>query len=233
MRVLLTGGAGRLGRHVYRYLKGLGHSVFSYDIADGNDLLDQKKIIRAARDCDLTIHFGGLSHPGMGTFAAYFQVNVWGTIHAYCAAREAYHRLLIVASSGAVYGWDLPGELRPQRSAIDEQTPVMENIAESYSYSKLACEHLLQAACQHDRRLPVFAMRLAPLWNVDQAPAEQFLYSALSPEVVCLVIEHLIEMKLPPEFVALNIADPWRCGGYSIAKAREMGLFSLNVSGGG
>ncbi|MBN2469572.1 MAG: SDR family oxidoreductase [Anaerolineae bacterium] len=225
MKILLTGGAGKLGRHLGRYLVAVGHAVRSYDLASGDDLLDLERLSNAAQDCELTIHFGGLSHPGMGPPEAYLRVNVWGTIHAYWAAREAHHRQFIFASSGAVYGWDLPDGLRPRLLAVDEQTPLMQNVTEPYSYSKLVCENLLQAACQHDPRLPVIALRLAPLWNADQEPAEKYLSSALSPQIVCLVVEQLLGMSPANEYLALNIADPWRSGGYNINKAREMGVF--------
>jgi nucleoside-diphosphate-sugar epimerase len=230
MKVLLTGGAGKLGRYVHRYLAEIGHQVLCYDLANGDDLLDLPRLTSAAQDCELTIHFGGLAHPGMGPLAAYMQVNVWGTLHAYCAARDAHHRQFIFASSGAVYGWDLPDDVRPQLlrprlATVDEQTPLLQSTSEPYSYSKLVCEHLLQAACQHDARLPVIALRLAPLWNADQEPAEKFLYSALSPQIVCLVVEQLIKLPCPDGFTALNIADPWRSGGYSITRARAMGVF--------
>jgi nucleoside-diphosphate-sugar epimerase len=225
MKILLTGGAGKLGRYIFRYLTDIGHQVLSYDLANGDDLLDLDRLSQAAQSCDLTIHFGGLAHPGMGPLSSYMQVNVWGTIHAYWAAKSANHRLFIFASSGAVYGWDLPDDLRPRLLVVDEQTPLMQNTVEPYSYSKLVSENLLQAACQRDTRLPVIALRLAPLWNADQEPSERYLYSALSPQVVCLVVEKLIKLSFPAAFTVLNIADPWRCGGYDIARAREMGVF--------
>jgi nucleoside-diphosphate-sugar epimerase len=225
MKILLTGGAGKLGRQLGQYLADIGHRVVSYDIANGNDLLDLPKLIQAAHGCELTVHFGGLAHPDMGPLEAYIKVNVWGTIHAYWASWDASHQKFIFASSGAVYGWDLPDGLRPHLSEVDEQTPLMQHNSEPYSYSKIVCEHLLQFACQHDARLPVVALRLAPLWNADQNPAEQFLYSALSPQVVCLVVGKLLKIPLASDYIALNIADPWRSGGFNIAKARDMGLF--------
>jgi nucleoside-diphosphate-sugar epimerase len=225
MNILLTGGAGKLGRHIKQYLLNIGHQTVSYDIANGDDLLNLESLAKAAEKCELTIHFGGLSHPGMGPLAVYIQVNIWGTIHAYWAAKEAKHRQFIFASSGAVYGWDLPDGLRPHLSNVDEQTPLMENMNEPYSFSKLMCENLLQAACQREMRLPVIALRLAPLWNADQEPAEKYLYSALSPQIVCLVVEHLIEISFPNTFTSLNIADPWRSGRYNIKKAIDLGVF--------
>jgi nucleoside-diphosphate-sugar epimerase len=225
MKILLTGGAGKLGRQIHRYLAGIGHQVLSYDIATGDDLLDLERLTSAARDCELTVHFGGSSHPGIGTLTSYMQVNVWGTIYAYQAARDADHQKFIFASSGAIYGWDLPEDSRPQRNALDEHTPLIQTLCEPYSASKLICENLLQAIAKKDMRMPVIALRLAPVWNTDQDTVGKFLFSALSPQVVCRVVENLIKISLTNEYIALNIADPWRNGGYSIDKARGLGVF--------
>lgn len=90
MNVLVTGGAGFIGRRVIAELEKRGHSRAAYDVDGGRDIC----YMEGLGDADAVIHLAGM----LGTHELFDQVheairtNVWGTANVLDCARRAAAR---------------------------------------------------------------------------------------------------------------------------------------------
>jgi UDP-glucose 4-epimerase len=166
VRALVTGSDGFLGRHVAQHLAELrGWEVRGFDLRDAGataipairgDLCDLAAIMRASRDVEVVVHFGGVgdvdvaeADPGLAT-----RSNVEGTTNVALAALENGARV-VHASSWEVYG-------TPLREHVDEDHPCAP--AQFYGATKLAAEQMLRAAAE-GRSLPVVILRLGTAYG--------------------------------------------------------------------
>lgn len=157
MKVLVTGGAGFLGRHVAIAAAEAGHEVLIYDqaavpnaAAVQGDLLDFHAVLDAVRQVDVTCHLGGVGdvylafeRPALAAHA-----NVAGTANVMEAALRAGNRRVVYASTWEVYG-------EPRYLPVDEDHPT--NPDHPYNITKLAGE---QIALAYDKLKDVPAMSL-------------------------------------------------------------------------
>jgi nucleoside-diphosphate-sugar epimerase len=125
-RVLVTGGAGRLGRYVVAELA--GHCrVGVLDRAAGADIavdvLDLAAVARAMPGHDAVVHLAAIDVSIPAPPERIFDVNVRGTWNVLEAARQAGVRRVVVASSVAATGIDVPGTA-PLYLPIDEAHPL-------------------------------------------------------------------------------------------------------------
>src|SRR5580700_5239136 len=105
-KILLTGSKGCLGTRLKGALSASGVSKAVYfNQKLGSDLLNQKSLKQACRECNVTIHLAGLAHPGLASVEKYVWTNVVGTLSAVEEAIRAGHSRFVFVSSGAVYGW--------------------------------------------------------------------------------------------------------------------------------
>lgn len=160
MRVLITGGAGFLGRHVSRYFADHGHNVTIFDQAaveaDGipsivGDLTDTAEVAAAVAGRDTVVHIGAIGDVYLAGAqpALAAQVNVTGSANV-AEAAITHGARVVYASTWEVYG-------EPQYEPMDEAHPT--NPDHPYNITKLAGERILVAA-SHLRDLPVVALRL-------------------------------------------------------------------------
>jgi UDP-glucose 4-epimerase len=133
MVVLVVGGAGYIGSHACRALKGAGHEVIVFDnlstgyerLAAGfelirGDMLDAAALGRVLPRVDAVMHFAAHAYVGeSGTNPRkYFRNNVEGGLSLLNAALDAGVKKIIYSSSCAVYGVPLKvpiGEENPRQ----------------------------------------------------------------------------------------------------------------------
>lgn len=135
MRVLVTGGSGRLGRSTAAVLAARGHETFSVDSRPGPavpgvqqrtaDLLDARTRGALFRDTapEAVVHLAGIAVPFAEPDEQTLTVNAslaW-TVLSEAAASGA--RSAVAASSPTVYGYNHPS-WAPLRLPLDEEHPV-------------------------------------------------------------------------------------------------------------
>lgn len=108
MKVLLTGGAGFIGRPTARALCGAGADVTVFDRAADprDDITDLDRVRAAVHGCDAVIHLAAKVGLGLGLddMDDYVRSNDLGTAIVLRAAAAANVRRLVYASSMVVYG---------------------------------------------------------------------------------------------------------------------------------
>jgi UDP-glucose 4-epimerase len=152
-RVIVTGGAGRLGRSVVDRLRLAGHEVASLDrvaldesslVADLLDPIAATTAMTAFRP-EAVVHLAAIAVPFSAPERTIFETNTrlaYATIEASLAAGATR---FIAASSPTVLGYGIPG-WKPEALPLDEQTtPKPWN---AYALSKHVIELTVQAAAR-------------------------------------------------------------------------------------
>lgn len=151
MKVLVCGGAGYIGSHMVRWLRGLGHQVMVFDnLSSGHraavadvplivgDLLDPLAIdsALAASGADVVMHFCAKALVGESVTDPYlyYDNNVVGTLNLLKAMRQRGVTRLVFSSTCAIFGV-------PQTARIAEDHPKAP--VNPYGASKLMCEQML------------------------------------------------------------------------------------------
>jgi nucleoside-diphosphate-sugar epimerase len=165
-RVLITGGAGSVGRSLVARLRQEGRAVRVFDLpgldytglegADGvevvrGDITDADAVRRAVEGVDAVIHLAAILPPASERDRARtFAVNVDGTAHLARALEAlAPHAVLVFSSSVSTYG-DTTHEPPPVR--VDHAQRALDVYAES----KIVGEQVVRAA-----RVPWVILRIA------------------------------------------------------------------------
>ena len=130
-RIIVTGGSGKLGRHVVRRLREDGHDVVVLDragAADGDvvltDLTDYGPVVDAVtgidephQGVDAVVHLAAVPAPGRIPDSATFHHNMVTTYNVFQAARRAGVKRIVHASSETVLG--LPFDVPPPYVPVD------------------------------------------------------------------------------------------------------------------
>jgi nucleoside-diphosphate-sugar epimerase len=152
MRVVVTGGSGRLGRVVVSDLLA-GHAVLSVDRiawvdaacpAWVGDIRRAGDVYQALVGADGVVHLAAFERPGLAPDTETFGNNVESTYNVLKAATDLSVRRVVVASSIAAYGHlYAPREVMPEYLPLDERHPCVP--ADPYGLSKLVGERLAEA----------------------------------------------------------------------------------------
>lgn len=166
LTVLVTGGAGRLGRSVVAGLAAAGHQPVSVDVAPSRgvesfpaDLTDAGEAYAAMARYrpDAVVHLAALAVPFSRPEAVIHRTNTSMAFNVVQAAVDGGARSVVVASSPTVVGYGNPAGWRPRRLPIDEDHPVRPWHA--YALSKLHAEATMSAfaaRCCGDVHLSAF-----------------------------------------------------------------------------
>jgi len=154
-RVLVTGGAGFIGRHLVRRLEAIGQSVTVYDLANDDDLMNRQTLTRAMASQDMVFHLAGDATVRLGTDPRVpIEANVIATQNVLEVMRATNVQRIAFSSTSAVYG-DTSTFPTPEDCPMPIQTSL-------YGASKLAAESLIAAyARSYDLQATIF--RFAPV----------------------------------------------------------------------
>jgi nucleoside-diphosphate-sugar epimerase len=155
MRVVVTGGAGRIGRWVVRELFARGHEVTVYDrVAPAErptgfqfklgDCGELGSVYDVLRGHDAVIHLAAIPSNQHHPYPVVFQTNVVGTYNVGEAAGRLGLRTMVAASSINALGIPMAERpFGPQYLPVDEEHPRLPQ--DAYSLSKLVDEETLAA----------------------------------------------------------------------------------------
>lgn len=154
MRILITGGAGFIGRHLANFLLTRDYEVTVFDnfsnskiisplIVNGarivkGDITKFQDVSEAIKTHGVVVHLAAKIsvEESIKNPSETFHVNVDGTKNVLAACERHQVRKLIVASSAAVYGESLPGVKLSENSKINPISP--------YGKSKAAMEQAVK-----------------------------------------------------------------------------------------
>lgn len=154
MKILVTGGSGRVGVEVVRDLVAHGHAVISADqrrpdpaqqgagvryvqIDNGN----VGEVAGAMFGCDAVIHLGAIPNPYAHADEHVFMNNVGGTFATFQAAKLLGIQKVVFASSVSALGMSwAPVPFPPRFAPIDESHPMI--VSEAYGLSKEVDERI-------------------------------------------------------------------------------------------
>ena len=172
MRIVVTGGTGKLGRNVVKGLTDAGHDVFNYDVAGERgpgflrvDLTDYGQVVDALFSVDFMhdggiealVHLAAIPAGGIVSDVATFENNILSTFHVFQAARRAGVKRIVYASSETVLG--LPFLTPPPYLPVDEEYPARPESV--YSLVKHLEEQLAVQLVRWDPELSITAFRFS------------------------------------------------------------------------
>ncbi|AUM75121.1 NAD-dependent epimerase/dehydratase family protein [Paracoccus jeotgali] len=132
-RVVVTGGSGRVGRHVIKAMAA-DHDVINADLApprDGHDhgarfiqtdVMDLDSVRAALKGADAVVHLAGLDYDWGCEPERYIDVNARGSWHVLQAAEEQGLGKVVLCSSISICGLqEMRPDWAPQSLPIDER----------------------------------------------------------------------------------------------------------------
>jgi UDP-glucose 4-epimerase len=181
MRVLVTGGAGFIGKHLVRSLVKKGLSVTIFDnfsnskknsvshlaeiganIIEG-DITKLQDVLNAIKDYDVVIHLAAAIsvEESIKNPSETFHINVDGTRNVLVACEKNHVRKLVVASSAAVYGESLPGIKLTEDAKLNPISP--------YGRSKVMMEQeIKEFISKHS--IDCIILRFFNVYGIGQSP---------------------------------------------------------------
>jgi nucleoside-diphosphate-sugar epimerase len=164
-KILVTGGKGFIGGLLVERLRALGHDVATFDLADGQDLLDRQLVLDAVRGRDIVFHLAAIADL---VWAAKSDQNLLTTVEVNCLgvlnvayACAVHGALLNYASTCCVYG---------NQTHHPEHELTMPNPSEIYAYTKLAGEEIIKGLAI-SRGLSFNIMRYATIYGENMRDA--------------------------------------------------------------
>jgi nucleoside-diphosphate-sugar epimerase len=191
MRVVVTGGSGKLGRAVVAELVAAGWSVVNADRTEPPDaawpfvrvdLGDYGQVVDLLTgiedryaSVDAVVHLAAVPAPGLIPNQATFQHNIVATHNVFAAARLAGIRNVVWASSETVLGLPFT-EVPPPYFPVDEEYEARPQ--SSYSLVKHLEEQMAAQFCRWDPALKMIGLRFS---NV-MAPDDYAAFPAFSSD---------------------------------------------------
>ena len=224
-RVVVTGGSGRLGRHVLREL-GKHYDVINADLAVDNgvypyvqtDIMKFEGLLTATRGADAVCHIAGIDYDREVPANEFVRVNALGSWHVLQAAAENSVGKVILTSSVAACGLsEMRPDWLPLYLPIDEEhesRPV-----HAYGVSKLLLEQM-GASFARGAAMSVICLRpvtvlvrdsVRDYMNFVAAPDRRWLFYYVTGEDVARAFTLALQADAPPfEVFFLSAADTSR-----------------------
>jgi nucleoside-diphosphate-sugar epimerase len=190
MKVVVTGGCGKIGRWVVRELLHASHQVTVLDLNAGQDqrrlrqstggaqepvrylvgdTQDLGQVVGALAGADAVIHLAAIHKDGIAPNDVTFRTNVTGTFNVHEAARLTGVRRVVSTSSEAVLGWDYrEHEFAPEYLPIDEDHSVRPQ--DAYGLSKEVGEAIARS---YTEKCGLETVAMRPPWVISPEELNQ------------------------------------------------------------
>jgi nucleoside-diphosphate-sugar epimerase len=223
MKILVTGGQGKVGRFVVQELVDSAHEVTVLDRISGpergpvkyliGDILDLGQVMEAMAGNQAVIHLAAVHNPNIATTPVVYQTNVVGTFTAHHAAFRLGIKRVVSASSNAIVGWSYSENFLPDYLPIDEHHPLRpedayglskeigETIARSYALKGLETVSLRPSGVVSPEELE--EMKKAG----GRKPAGFQAYSYIDARDLAMAFRLAVERPLPGGTVMFVVAD--------------------------
>lgn len=143
MKFLVTGSEGFVGKLLANELKKQGHTIIGFDLANGDDILEKKQLIKKMKNVDGVFHLAAIIDNENKDLK---KINVEGTKNVVSAAVDSRVKKFVFLSSTGVYGFTT--------NKVDERTKT--NPSTNYEISKVEGEELV---LEHQEELNVCVLR--------------------------------------------------------------------------
>jgi nucleoside-diphosphate-sugar epimerase len=218
MRLVVTGGNGKLGREVVRGLSDAGHSVFVLDSVGARgdnftriDLTNYGSVVDAFSSVndrydslDAVVHLAAIPAGGLEADSATFFNNMNSTFNVFQAARRAGIKRIVYASSETLLG--IPFEIDPPYLPVDEEYPSRPE--SMYSVVKHLEEELAGKLVRWDPELSITGLRFSnvldesdyvnqPKWEVDPRLRIWNLWGYIDTRDGALAVQRALENGKP------------------------------------
>jgi nucleoside-diphosphate-sugar epimerase len=227
MRIVVTGGNGKLGRAVVHGLNEAGHSVFVLDAVGQRsdsftriDLTNYGSVVDAFSSVDnryagvdAVVHLAAIPAGGFETDSATFFNNMNSTFNVFQAARRAGIKRIVYASSETLLG--IPFEIDPPYVPVDEDYPSRPE--SMYSVVKHLEEELAAKLVRWDPELSITGLRFSnvleqadyaqqPQWEADPSLRRWNLWGYIDTRDGALAVLRALE-NAGPGFDTFVIAN--------------------------
>lgn len=227
MKIFITGSLGFIGKEVVHYLEEQGkHEVITFDIHQGQNILDYNALKELMQDCEVVIHLAAIPKPlEEKSFSEYFNINVKGTLNVAKAAFENKAKKLIFISSTSYYGIE---QGMPFQKPVKETSPILTQSVNqkeldtrdcdiAYSTSKVMAEQVL-ANFGLTKKMNTIILRFGP--TRPKGIHKPFLGVHLKIENAIQAIVLAIETKKELWYESFTITDELDI--VDVSKAKEM-----------
>jgi nucleoside-diphosphate-sugar epimerase len=224
MKILVTGGIGKVGQWVVReLLNSPAHEVTVFDRLSGpergavryiaGDVQDLGQVMEAMAGADAVIHLAAIHNPNITTASVTYQTNVVGTFNIHHAAFRLGVKRVVSASSNAVVGWSYSKRFVPDYLPIDEDHPLKPE--DVYGLSKEIGETIARSYA----RKGVETVSLRPSGVVTPDELEQMrkdggrrptgfqAYSYIDARDLALAFRLAVEQPIPSVTILFVVAD--------------------------
>ena len=162
VKILLTGNRGLIGKYLEKQLLLEGHEVVGYDILHGEDICNQKCIIKAGNGCEVVVHLAALLGNDESESAEEItRTNLLGTFNVLESARINKVRKVIFMSSADSLGL-FKGEGKPSYFPIDDMHPCIPTTP--YAISKKLSEEMCKSFSKTNN-IPTICLRPPGVWD--------------------------------------------------------------------
>jgi len=224
MKILVTGGVGKVGQWVVReLLAGAAHEITVFDCVPGpergavkylvGDVQDLGQVMEATAGADAVIHLAAIHNPNIAPANVTYQTNVVGTFNVHHAAFRHRVKRVVSASSNAVVGWSYSERFVPDYLPIDEEHPLRPE--DVYGLSKEIGESIARSYAR--KGLETVSLRPSGVVTPDELerikkdggrrPTGFHAYSYIDARDLAVAFRLAVERSLPGGTILFAVAD--------------------------
>lgn len=223
MKILITGGQGKIGRFLVQELTHSAHEVTVLDQIPGpergvvryllGDIQDLGQVMEAMHGADAVVHLAAIHNPNIATTSLVYETNVVGTFNVHQAAYRLGVKRVVSASSNAIVGWSYSENFMPDYLPIDEDHPLRpvdvyglskeigETIARSYALKGLETVSLRPSGVVTPDELEEMKQ------SGGRKPSSFQAYSYIDARDLAVAFRLAVERPLPGGTILFVVAD--------------------------